>query len=90
MQNSEIIKPHISEKAANLQGRFVYVFKAEKSSNKISIKKAVQDKYKVSVESVRILNTKPKERRRGNIVGEKQGFKKAIVTLKSGNEIKEL
>ncbi|MEK7503187.1 MAG: 50S ribosomal protein L23 [Patescibacteria group bacterium] len=90
MQNNEIIKPHISEKASNSRGNFTYVFKAEKSSNKISIKKAVENKYKVSVESVRILNTKPKARRRGNIVGQKQGFKKAIVTLKSGSEIKEL
>ena len=90
MQNNEIIKPHISEKSTNLQGRFVYVFKAEKSANKISIKKAVQDKYKVVVESVRILNTKPKARRRGNTIGEKAGFKKAIVALKKGSEIKEL
>lgn len=90
MQNNEIIKPHISEKSSNSRGGFVYVFKSEKNANKISIKKAVADKYKVSVESVRILNTKPKERRRGNIVGQKPGYKKAIVQLKSGQEIKEL
>lgn len=90
MQSNEIIKPHVSEKASFLQGSFTYVFKTERNANKISIKKAVENKYKVSVKSVRILNTKPKERRRGNIVGQKQGYKKAIVTLKSGNEIKEL
>lgn len=87
---SNLLKPHISEKATNLQGMFSYVFKVEKNANKIIVKKAVQDKYKVQVLSVRILNTKPKARRRGNIVGQKQGFKKAIVTLKKGNEIKEL
>jgi len=90
MQNNEIIKPHISEKSSNLRGSSVYVFKAEKNANKILIKKAVEEKYKVSVGSVRILNTKPKTRRRGNIVGQKSGYKKAIVTLKSGSEIKEL
>jgi ribosomal protein L23 len=36
---------------------------------------------------VRVLNTKYKKRVRGNIVGKKPGYKKAIVQLKEGYKI---
>lgn len=78
---------HISEKASNLLSQNSYVFKIEKSFNKVIVKKTLEDHYGVKVALVRILNTKPKKRVRGNIVGKKSGYKKAIVQLKEGYKI---
>lgn len=79
--------PHISEKSSTLQGQNSYVFKVEKNVNKIMLKKAVENHYGVKVNMVRVLNTKPKKRIRGNIVGKKPGYKKAIVQLIEGQKI---
>ena len=79
--------PHVSEKASYLIGKNYYVFKIEKNLNKISAKKGIESHYGVKVASVRILNAKSKKRTRGNIVGKKSGYKKAIVQLKEGHKI---
>lgn len=78
---------HISEKASNLLSQNSYVFKVEKSFNKVIVKKTLEDHYGVKVALVRILNTKPKKRVRGNIIGKKSGYKKAIAQLKEGHKI---
>lgn len=79
--------PHVSEKSSYLLGQNSYVFKTEKNTNKIMLKKIVETHYGVKVKSVRILNAKSKKRMRGNIVGKKAGYKKAIVQLKDGHKI---
>ena len=59
--------------------------------NKIEIKKAVEEKYGVNVESVNtiIMPAKAKSRntRSGILKGRKPSLKKALVTLGSGEEI---
>lgn len=79
--------PHISEKSSNLIAENSYVFKIKKNLNKVIVKKAIENHYGIKVASVRILNTKPKKRMRGNIVGKKPGYKKAIAQLKEGYKI---
>jgi len=90
-----IIAPHISEKAsvsthADSDTRAQYVFRVLDRATKILLKKAVEERYAVKVYSVRILNTQDKIRRRGNVLGKKPGFKKAVVTLEKGQVIQEL
>ena len=78
---------HLSEKS-NIQastGR--YVFKVKKNANKIDIKKAVEAVYDVHVVDVNIVNTPGKSRRYGRTVGRTSDWKKAYVTLKSGEKI---
>jgi len=82
-----LISPHISEKAAALQG--VYVFKVSRNANKISLKKALEDRYGINVQSINVLNSRAKKRRRGMTLGHKPGYKKAIITLKEGDVINE-
>ncbi len=83
-----LVAPHISEKATMLgDGR--YVFKVADGANKNALKKAVQDRYGVEVLFVNTIAERGKTRRRGQIVGVKSGFKKAIVTLKVGQVISE-
>ena len=79
--------PHVSEKSSNLLALNSYVFKIGKNINKIITKNMIEKHYNVKVESVRILNTNRKKRIRGNIVGYKPGYKKAIIQLKEGHKI---
>lgn len=78
---------HITEKAANLNKKDKYVFKVDVRVNKLEIKRAVENRYGVRVKSVNIVNIPGKERKRGRQIGWKQGFKKAIVTLREGQTI---
>ena len=92
MAKTILIKPLITEKAEMLseqQGRYTFV--VAKEVNKLEIKKAVEDMYQVTVESVNtmIMPAKAKSRstRSGILQGRKAAFKKAIVTLAEGEEI---
>ncbi|QQG45024.1 MAG: 50S ribosomal protein L23 [Candidatus Sungiibacteriota bacterium] len=82
-----LVAPHITEKSTALSKYNKYIFKVTLRANKILTKQAVEAKYGVRVESVRVLNTSGKERRRGRIIGHKPGFKKAVVTLAEGYNI---
>ena len=87
-----LIKPVITEKmtaeAENLN-RFGFV--VDRSANKIEIKKAVEEAYDVTVESVRTMVCIGKKRTRGTksgfISGRTKTYKKAIVTLSEGDTI---
>ncbi|KKT40974.1 MAG: 50S ribosomal protein L23 [Parcubacteria group bacterium GW2011_GWA2_44_13] len=83
-----ITAPHISEKATML-GESKYIFKVSNKATKGTLRRAIEERYKVDVESLNILIMPAKKRRRGNVVGLKSGFKKAIVALKTGQTISE-
>jgi len=83
-------RPHITEKATELTEENQYMFRVSKQSNKIEVKKAVEDVYGVIVEKVRIINVPPKKRRLGKTHGWRKGYKKAIVKIKKGQEIEVL
>ena len=82
--------PHITEKATDLVERNKYVFKVFPGANKIEIKKAIEDLYRVDVLSVRIVNVSAKKRRLGRIEGFRRKYKKAIVTIKKDQKIEVL
>lgn len=85
----EIIKrPIITEQSMKLvetQNR--YTFAVDKRANKIEIKKAIEEIFKVQVESINTLNVLPKFRRVGRHEGYRPSYKKAIVKLAEGNKI---
>lgn len=83
-----IVSPHISEKAKAL-GEGGYVFKVADDADKHVLKRAVEDRYGVDVVSVNTIPARSKTRRRGQTLGERRGFKKAVVTLKAGQAINE-
>ena len=68
-----------------------YGFYVDPSANKIQIKKAVEDKFGVTVLSVNTCNyagkVKSRYTKKGLIVGKTSAFKKAFVTLKDGDQI---
>ena len=68
-----------------------YAFVVDRKVNKIQIKKAVEEMYDVSVNSVRTMICIGKKRVRGTksgmIVGKTSTYKKAIVTLSGEDSI---
>ena len=82
-----LIRPHTTEKTALLAHTGAYVFAVAKDANKHTVALAVEARYGVKVERVRITRTHEKMRRRGRQIGWKAGIKKAIVQLASGHKI---
>jgi len=86
-----IARPILTEKMTRLQEARQYAFEVPSSANKIDIGRAVEKKFKVTVTSVRTQQIKGKEKvqltRRGRFAGRKRNWKKALVTLKTGDKI---
>lgn len=85
-----LVQPRISEKSGHLASLNKYVFKVKLSANKVEVKKAVENAYKVKVLQVNIVRNQGKKRNFGRMAGRTSAFKKAIVTLKSGEKIEGL
>jgi large subunit ribosomal protein L23 len=92
MSKNILIKPLITEKAEKISERGnQYSFVVDKKANKLEIKKAVEEMYKVNISDVNTLvmpaKVKSRSSRSGVIQGRKSSFKKAIVTVVKGEEI---
>jgi large subunit ribosomal protein L23 len=86
----EIIKkPIVSEKTSKLAQADCYTFYVGSKANKSEIAKAIKKMYKVDPQSVRILKTMGKKKRRGRFFGFESGFKKAIIKIKKGQKISD-
>ena len=82
-----IISPIVTEKSTNQSELNKIVFKVNKNYNKKLIKKNIEKIFKVEVTKVNIVNKKTKiKSTRGKKV-KISGYKKAIVTLKKGQNI---
>jgi large subunit ribosomal protein L23 len=83
-----LVGPMLTERGALLKEQENKVlFKVAKSANKIEIKKAVEEIFKVKVERVATMNYKGKMKRMGKHEGKRPDWKKAIVTLKEGEKL---
>lgn len=84
--------PYITEKTEMLKSNSkkgqIVVFKVHKNANKTLIKQAIYELYKVKALKVNIINQPYKKTRFRNVMTKKPGFKKAIVLLEPGKEIK--
>ena len=83
----KILSPLVTEKSTNLSEQNKITFKVNTRANKKNIKKNIEKIFKVNVTKVNIVNKKARiKTTRGKKVKVK-GFKKAIVTLKKGQNI---
>ena len=86
-----ILRPVISEKSMDQSTVNKYTFAVAEEANKMQIKDAVEELFKVTVLNVNVLTMKRKEksrnRRRGRQVGYTSPWKKAVVTIKAGDSI---
>ena len=87
-----LFKPIITEKASKISERLnQYTFLVDKRSNKIQIKKAVEEMYDVKVDKVSTINYGSERKKRytknGIQNGKSNPTKKAIVKLAEGDKI---
>lgn len=84
-----IVRPRVTEKAANLTSANVFTFDVRASATKLDVAKAVAALYKVKPVKVRVVNLPAKKvrlrTRRG--FGTKPALRKAYVYLKKGDSI---
>ena len=79
----------LSAKATRLQeGENQVIFEVAPTANKIEIKNAIQQLFGVTVVSVNTMIMRGKERRMGRGYARLRNWKKAVITLKDGDEIK--
>jgi large subunit ribosomal protein L23 len=85
-----IRRPVITEKGLGIkESQATLVFEVAAKATKTEVKEAVQQIFKVKVDSVRTANFPGKERRRGKFTGYRPDWKKAYVRLKSGEKMPE-
>ena len=88
--NQVIRRPLVTEKSTLLREEGnVIAFEVDPSANKIEVKKAVEELFKVKVEEVRLFNVRGKMKRMGRWVGKRRDWRKAYVRLKDGEKAPE-
>lgn len=85
---SIIKRPIFTEKGSNLkESQNKILVEVAKDANKIKVKNAIEEIFKVKVDKVAIINTNGKWKRQGKSIGKRPDRKKAIVTLKKGEKL---
>ena len=89
MNQYEIIKKPLITEKTNIQKEVSnqLTFEVDRRANRLEIRRAVESIFKVSVSGVRTMQVKGKVKQRGRIIGKRRNWKKAIVTLRSGERI---
>lgn len=88
--NQIIRRPLVTEKSTILREEGnVLAFEVDPHANKIEVKKAVEELFKVKVEEVRLFNVRGKMKRMGRWAGKRRDWRKAYVRLKAGEKAPE-
>jgi large subunit ribosomal protein L23 len=87
-----LLKPIVTEKMTSQGDKFNrYGFIVAKNANKLQIKKAVEELYEVTVDSVNTMRyggkVKSRNTKSGLLTGRTAATKKAVITLAEGNKI---
>jgi len=96
MQAHEVLlRPVVSEKSTELAAHNKYTFGVSMRANKVEIRRAVEDRYRVRVANVRTITMPPQQKGAGFIAinkrrrGPTSAWKKAVVTLVPGERIED-
>ena len=85
---SVLIAPHVTEKTSlAMQNHNQYTFRVRREASKTDIRKAIELMFDVKVAGVQVVNEPGKARRFGRTAGRTQDWKKAYVSLASGQTI---
>jgi large subunit ribosomal protein L23 len=82
-----LLRPLVTEKAADLATVGKYVFMVAPGMNKVEIAKAIRSVYGVDPVNVNVINNLGKMVRYGRSYGRRKNWRKAVVTLKAGDKI---
>ncbi len=85
---SVIKKPLFTEKGSNLkESHNKILIEVAKDANKLEVKKAIEEIFKVKVDKVATIKADGKWKRYGKSTGKRPDRKKAIITLKKGEKL---
>lgn len=88
--NQIIRRPLVTEKSTILREEGnVLAFEVDPNANKIEVKRAVEELFKVKVDEVRLFNVRGKMKRMGRWAGKRRDWRKAYVRLKAGEKAPE-
>lgn len=90
MKNTYTIikRPLFTEKGSNLkEAENKILVEVDKDANKVEIKKALEELFKVKVEKVATITSHGKWKRYGKFLGKRSDRKKALITLKEGEKL---
>ena len=83
----KILSPIVTEKSTNISEQNKIVFKVPAKANKKNLKTSIEKIFKVNVTKINIINKRNRiKTTRGKKIKIK-GYKKAIITLKKGQNI---
>ena len=83
-----VLAPQVTEKATMIADKHNQVaFKVTKDATKKEVKEAIELMFKVEVTAVNILNVNGKTKRAGKLMGKRNDWKKAYISIKTGQEI---
>lgn len=85
---SVVLGPHLSEKGTSAADRDrQVVLRVRRDSSKEEIRRAVELLFDVKVSGVQVVNVRGKVKRFGRMLGRRQDWKKAYVSLGEGSDI---
>ena len=85
--NQIIRRPLVTEKSTMLrEADNILAFEVDPNANKIQVKQAVEELFKVKVADVRLFNVPGKTKRMGRYEGKRRDWRKAYVRLKEGEK----
>lgn len=89
--NQIIRRPLVTEKSTIMReaGANIIAFEVDPNANKIQVKDAVEELFKVKVDEVRLFNVRGKMKRMGRWQGKRRDWRKAYVRLKEGEKAPE-
>lgn len=86
-----ILAPYVSEKGTFIgEAHNQTIFKVARNATKAEIKAAIEliwKEQKIKVEKIQTINVKGKKKRFGRYLGSRANWKKAIVSIKDGQEL---
>lgn len=83
-----ILRPIITEKTVGMQtDNNTVTFEVAQGTNKIEIRQAIEEIFKVKVERVNVINVPTRKKRVGQHVGRTNKVRKAMITLAEGSNI---
>ena len=83
----KILSPLITEKSTNLSEQNKIVFKVPSNANKKNLKTNIEKIFKVNVTKINIINKKSRVKTTNRGSKKIEGYKKAVVTIKKGQNI---
>ncbi|MFA5946488.1 MAG: 50S ribosomal protein L23 [Patescibacteria group bacterium] len=82
-----LLAPLVTEKTAHLADAGVYAFRVPLNANRVAVRAAFKELYKVAPANVNIMRVHGKESKSGRFASRASDWKKAMITLPAGSRV---